>query len=67
MSTRDETGYIVKYQCPHCRERWELQWSCACDDECPRCGAVVQASDYDLDGTRTQEELDAYNRRGATC
>jgi hypothetical protein len=56
-----ETGYIVRYECSHCEINWFEIWSCAYDDECPGCGRSVQASDYELDGTRTQEELDTYN------
>lgn len=62
MST--ETGYIVTYECEHCWHVWYDTWSCACDSDCPQCGRTVQAKDWELDGTRTQEELDAYN--GAT-
>lgn len=25
------------YKCPNCGERWEDLWSCACDDQCPKC------------------------------
>jgi transcription initiation factor IIE alpha subunit len=56
-----ETGYIVHYDCSDCDVSWTQQWSCACDDECPSCGTSIEASDYELDGTRSQEELDAYN------
>lgn len=30
------------YECTDCGAGWEDEWSCACDDECPNCGA----SDY---------------------
>jgi hypothetical protein len=56
-----ETGYLVHYCCAACGHEWEATWSCACDDECGECGAVTQAADYELDGTRTQQELDAHN------
>ena len=55
-----ESGYLVSYECD-CGACWQTQWSCACDDECPDCGVDVEALDYELDGTRTQEELDACN------
>src|SRR3954463_14717913 len=27
------------YKCDRCRRRWTDEWSCICDDTCPRCGA----------------------------
>lgn len=59
--SKAETGYIVKYRCARCRTAWTQVWSCACDDECPGCGRSIQASSWKLDGTKSQEELDAYN------
>lgn len=61
--TFDETtGYLVQYECPECGESWESHWSCACNDECPSCGlSDIEAKSYELDGTHTQEELDAFN------
>ncbi len=26
------------YRCPRCGEEWTDDWSCACNDECPKCG-----------------------------
>lgn len=54
------SGYLVKYACD-CGESWEANWSCACDDECPGCGADIEAESFDLDGTYTQAQLDHYN------
>jgi len=31
--------YRNYYECYRCEETWEDEWSCACDDECPSCGA----------------------------
>jgi hypothetical protein len=28
------------YACD-CGEEWQDEWSCGCDDECPRCGSDV--------------------------
>lgn len=36
------------YECYRCSETWEDEWSCACDDECPSCGAR-HASPVDSD------------------
>ncbi len=27
------------YLCERCDSTWEDEWSCACDDDCSRCGA----------------------------
>jgi hypothetical protein len=27
------------YHCDDCGAQWEDEWSCCCDDECPRCGS----------------------------
>jgi hypothetical protein len=27
------------YLCECCDSTWEDEWSCTCDDDCPRCGA----------------------------
>ena len=55
------TGYRVSYLCSCCGAEWQSQWSCACDDECPECGATNEAHDHELDGTCAEAELDAYN------
>jgi hypothetical protein len=31
--------FLNFYKCDRCRRRWTDEWSCMCDDECPRCGA----------------------------
>ena len=31
--------FLNFYKCDQCRRRWTDEWSCMCDDECPRCGA----------------------------
>lgn len=35
----EEVLYINQYECPQCGYEWEDTWSCACDDDCPKCGA----------------------------
>ena len=27
------------YHCGDCGTSWEDEWSCCCDDECPKCGS----------------------------
>ena len=29
----------ITYECPDCGHEWRELWSCACDSECPECGA----------------------------
>jgi len=31
--------YRNHYTCERCKYRWEDEWSCMCDDDCPHCGA----------------------------
>jgi hypothetical protein len=31
--------FLNLYKCERCRRRWADEWSCMCDDTCPRCGA----------------------------
>jgi len=35
----DEPIFVNSYACPECGETWIDRWSCACDDDCPTCGA----------------------------
>ena len=30
--------FLNFYKCDRCRRRWTDEWSCMCDDTCPRCG-----------------------------
>src|SRR5687767_1725978 len=31
--------FLNYYTCDRCGEDWTDEWSCMCDDDCPRCGA----------------------------
>jgi hypothetical protein len=31
--------FLNFYGCDSCKNIWTDEWSCMCDDECPRCGA----------------------------
>lgn len=31
--------FLNHYECDRCGARWQDEWSCMCDDECPDCGA----------------------------
>lgn len=35
----------ITYECP-CGTTWTGDWFCACDDDCPDCGASVEASTW---------------------
>ena len=30
--------FLNFYRCDRCERVWTDEWSCTCDDECPRCG-----------------------------
>ena len=36
---KDMAWYRNFYHCTDCDTRWEDEWSCCCDDECPECGS----------------------------
>jgi hypothetical protein len=31
--------FLNFYECGRCGKRWQDDWSCMCDDDCPHCGA----------------------------
>ena len=33
------------YHCDDCDESWTDDWSCACDDKCPKCGKAIMPHD----------------------
>ena len=35
------------YRCRECRTAWTDEWSCACNDRCPRCRAEIEPYDWD--------------------
>ena len=49
--------YRNYYKCARCDHKWEDQWSCMCDDDCPDCGAR-HMSPYDADDLTTIIEQD---------
>lgn len=52
-----ELLFNVHYHCSDCDVSWQSEWSCACDDECPKCGHDIEAESYDDISTihRTEE------------
>jgi len=49
--------FLNHYTCERCYRRWSDEWSCMCDDTCPRCGArdMTPASSEDLTILITKE------------
>jgi len=33
--------WMKSHSCDDCDEEWDDDWSCECDDECPKCGAGI--------------------------
>lgn len=33
------------YHCPECDTSWHDDWHCACNDDCPDCGAEIEPED----------------------
>lgn len=46
------------YHCDDCDTKWEDEWSCCCDDECPTCGSS-DWSPYESDDLTFVVEADA--------
>lgn len=46
--------FKVEYYCPDCDIEWSDTWDCACDDECPSCGKVYTALNYEEATTADQ-------------
>ncbi len=40
--------FLNHYRCNECGYRWDDEWSCCCDDECPPC-QTGEVSPYDSD------------------
>lgn len=58
----DGRWLLISYECD-CGCSWTDEWSCACDDECPDCGATVTASDDEDLSEDVQDLLAAALRR----
>lgn len=50
--------FLNYYKCAQCGRRWSDEWSCTCDDECPRCGA------RDMEATRSDDLTTIIEREG---
>lgn len=46
LQDESPTLFHITYECTDCDVTWQDVWSCACDDECPQCGAAIEASSY---------------------
>ncbi|TXG96149.1 MAG: hypothetical protein E6R08_10275 [Nevskiaceae bacterium] len=49
--TPGRVAVLNEYHCTHCGHEWEDEWTCACDDECPNCGAVMTPLDSEETGS----------------
>jgi hypothetical protein len=47
--------FIKYYRHKRCCAAWTDEWSCACDDECPRCGAEIEPYGWDDLSVRVDE------------
>jgi hypothetical protein len=50
--------YRNHYHCGDCGADWEDEWSCCCDDECPRCGSGDWSAVESEDLTEVIEETE---------
>lgn len=39
--------FLKYYRHDECRIAWSDEWSCACDDKCPKCRAEIEPYDWD--------------------
>ncbi|MGD0185503.1 MAG: hypothetical protein ABSC25_09655 [Roseiarcus sp.] len=39
--------FLKYYRHSECRAAWTDEWSCACNDKCRKCGAEIEAYDWD--------------------
>jgi hypothetical protein len=39
--------FVKYYRHDDCRIIWTDEWSCACNDDCPKCGAEVEPYDWE--------------------
>lgn len=53
------TWLIKYYRHKGCFTAWTDEWSCACDDECPKCGAEIEPYDWDDLSVRVDERPNA--------
>lgn len=44
--------FLNHYECSECGEKWDDEWSCMCNDRCPKCNAEIMPI--------SSEELDKY-------
>lgn len=47
--------YIKYYRHTECRTIWTDEWSCACNDHCPKCNAEIEPYDWEDVSVITEE------------
>lgn len=50
--------FLNFYDCDRCNREWTDDWSCACDDDCPHCGARHMCPTKSEDLTELIEQCD---------
>ena len=50
--------FLNQYECFRCAYEWTDEWSCTCDDGCPRCGARHMSPSASEDLTAVIEQRD---------
>ncbi|HEY1933046.1 MAG TPA: hypothetical protein VGG99_13615 [Acetobacteraceae bacterium] len=51
--------FINQYECDDCGHTWEDEWSCMCDDDCPKCGARHMSPHGSIDRTEYIDECNS--------
>lgn len=42
MTDNPEQWFLNEYYCVECDISWEDEWSCMCNDHCPKCDAEIE-------------------------
>lgn len=61
MSKEVQKKFINHYKCAQCGYEWEDEWDCACDDDCPSCGAR-HMQPYESDENETGQTIVWHNK-----
>jgi hypothetical protein len=50
--------FLKYYRHKECHTRWTDEWSCACNDKCPRCNAEIEPYKWDNLSVIVEDEED---------
>lgn len=45
MADENPDRFTNHYHCTRCDTQWSDNWSCMCDDDCPKCGLTMTPID----------------------